>query len=167
MFFTLDIEALYYSHQHLLTGHLTKIVNCKEVAAELTQESYLILSQTAKSQVIENPGAFLFQTATNLAFNHLRHRKVTDDYTQHKINTITEHTPSTEHVFSKQQSLEQFCQIIDELPPRCRDVFILYKIHGMSYKEIAAELGISVSGVEKHIMKGLSHVRQKLLINLD
>lgn len=56
-----------------------------------------------------------------------------------------------------------FCQVVEELPPRCRDVFILYKIHGMSYKEIATELGISQSGVEKHVTKGLSHCRRKLL----
>ncbi len=165
--FTVDIEALYRSHQRQLVGRLTKIVNCNETAAELAQESYLILSQTAKSQAIEYPGGFLFRIATNLAFNHLKHRKVVDDHAQHKANFQSEESPSTEHVVSQQQSLELFCKIIEELPPRCRDVFILYKIHGMNHKEIAAELDISTSGVEKHIMKGLSHCRRKLLAQKD
>ena len=167
MSFTLDFEALYRSHQHQLAGHLTKIVKCKETAAEIAQESYLILSETAKSQAIEYPGGFLYRIATNLAFNHLKHRKVVDVYAQHKINTVSEESPSAEHVVSQHQSLEMFCKIIEELPPRCRDAFILYKIHGMNHKEIAAELGISASGVEKHIMKGLSHCRQKLLTKKD
>jgi len=167
MSFTLDIEALYRSHQHQLVGRLTKIVNCKEIANELVQESYLILSQTAKSQPIQYPSGFLFRIATNLAFNHLKHRKVVETYAQHQINTVSEETPSAEHVFSQHQSLEIFCLIIEELPPRCRDAFILYKVHGMNHKEIASELGISLSGVEKHIMKGLSHCRLKLLAHND
>lgn len=167
MSFTLDIEALYRSHQHQLVGRLTKIVKCKETATEIVQESYLILSQTAQSQPIQYPGGFLFRIATNLAFNHLKHRKVVESYAQHTINTVSEETPSAEHVASQHQSLEMFCQMIEELPPRCRDAFILYKIHGMNHKEIAAELGISPSGVEKHIMKGLSLCRQKLLAQKD
>ncbi len=167
MSFSLDIEALYRSHQHQLVGRLTKIVNCKETAAEIVQESYLILSQTAKVQSVQYPGGFLFRIATHLYFNHLKHRKVVETYAQHKIDTINEESPSAEHVFSQQQSLEMFCQMIEELPPRCRDVFILYKIHGMNHKEIAAELGISLSGVEKHIMKGLSHCRRKLLASKE
>jgi RNA polymerase sigma factor (sigma-70 family) len=164
---TLDIEALYRSHQHQLVGRLTKIVKCQETAAEIAQESYLVLSQTAKFHPIQSPGGFLFRIATNLAFNHLKHRKVVENYAQHKIDIDSEETPSAEHVFSQQQSLDMFCKMIEELPPRCRDAFILYKIHGMNHKEIAAELGISPSGVEKHIMKGLSHCRQKLLAQKD
>lgn len=163
MSFTLDITALFNSHNRELAGHLTKIVKCNEIAAEIVQESYLILSQTAKSQAIQHPRGFLFRVATNLAFNHLKHKKVVEIHAQHQVTSLALETPSAEHDYSQHQDLEMFCQVVEELPPRCRDVFILYKIHGMSYKEIAAELGISQSGVEKHITKGLSHCRRKLL----
>ncbi|MFZ2170458.1 MAG: sigma-70 family RNA polymerase sigma factor [Methylococcaceae bacterium] len=167
MSYTLDITALFNSHNRELAGYLTKIVKCSEIAAEIVQESYLILSQTAKSQPIRHPRGLLFRVATNLAFNHLKHKKIVEIHAQHQITSFKLETPSAEHEYSQHQDLEMFCRIVEELPSRCRDVFILYKIHNMSYREIAAELGISESGVEKHIAKGMSYCRQKLLALRD
>ena len=48
-----------------------------------------------------------------------------------------------------------FCQSALEMTPRCRKAFLMCKVYGFSYKEIASDLGISVSGVEKHIARGL------------
>jgi RNA polymerase sigma-70 factor (ECF subfamily) len=53
-------------------------------------------------------------------------------------------------------------QTIDELPQSCRDAFILHKLRGLSYREIAQLLDISESAVEKHIIKGLKHCRNRL-----
>jgi RNA polymerase sigma-70 factor (ECF subfamily) len=70
--------------------------------------------------------------------------------------------PSLEQEAADQQKLAILRGVIDELPPRCRQVFALHNIHGMSYSEIAKDLGISESGVEKHIMKGLQHCRKRM-----
>lgn len=158
----LDIGALFGAYQSELLIHLTKIVKCNETAADLTQESYLILYKTAQQQTIEHPRGFLYRIATHLAFNHLRHNKVINAHCLHSAGDDA-YSPSTEHWVSQQQRLERFVQIVAELPPRCRDVLILYKVHGMSHKAIAQELGVSVSGVEKHLAKGLGFVRQRLL----
>jgi RNA polymerase sigma-70 factor (ECF subfamily) len=63
---------------------------------------------------------------------------------------------------SNNQQLDAMKQAIEQLPPRCRDSFVLNKIHEMSYAEVARYVGISESGVEKHIMKGLKHCRSQL-----
>jgi len=160
---SLDIEALFHSHQHELIGRLTKIVHCADIAGEIVQESYLVLTKTAQSQTIEQPRGFLFRVATNLAFDYLKHNKVVVNHVEKHGQDYPQETPSTEHIVEQQQRLEMFRKMLDELPPRCRDVFILYKVHGKSYKEIAAELSISQSGVEKHIMKGLKHFRKKIV----
>lgn len=105
MSFTLDITALFNSHNRELAGHLTKIVKCNEIAAEIVQESYLILSQTAKSQAIQHPRGFPFRVATNLAFNHLKHKKIVEIHAQHQITSIKLETPSAEHEYSQHQNL--------------------------------------------------------------
>ncbi|WP_026223599.1 RNA polymerase sigma factor [Methylosarcina fibrata] len=159
---TLNMDALFYGHKIELTRHLAKIVKCDETAADLVQESYLILHKASQRQTIEHPRGFLFRIATHLAFNYLRRNKIADTHSQHLTND-DQASPSAEHLVTEKQRLERFVRIVEELPPRCRDVFVLFKVHGMSQKEIAEELGISVSGVEKHIARGLSCIRRQLL----
>jgi RNA polymerase sigma-70 factor (ECF subfamily) len=124
----------------------------------------MVLFHEVKQQHIENPRAFLFCVAKNLAFDHLKHKKVTDNYAQAQYPLLESsiEASSIEQLMEKNQSVDRLKQVIDELPPRCRDTFILNKMHEMSYGEVAQYIGISESGVEKHIMKGLRHCRERL-----
>ncbi len=58
--------------------------------------------------------------------------------------------------------LEKIRQEIDKLPPKCREVFIMSKIRGMKYKEIAEELGISTKTIENHMTEALRSIREAL-----
>ena len=102
--------------------------------------------------------------AKNLAFDYLKHRKITESYAQTQYPTLesTIEAPSIDQIMVNNQQLEAIQQAIEELPPRCRDSFVLNKIYEMSYTEVALYMGISESGVEKHIMKGLKHCRNQL-----
>ena len=53
-------------------------------------------------------------------------------------------------------------QVLDELPPKCRLVFLLHRAKGMKHAEIAAELGVSVKAVENHMIKANRIFREKL-----
>ena len=158
---TLDLALLFDSHRRELKRHVAKILKCEEAAADLVQESFLILSQTAEKQEIKQPRGFLFKVATHLAFNQLRRNKMMDSYVPILAQDEAE-THSAEHVASQQQRLDRFIAIVNQMPPRRRDVYILHKVHGLSHKEIAKELGITVSGVEKHLIKGFEFLRLQL-----
>lgn len=159
----MNIESLFHDHQRELIGRTIKIVHCADIAGEIVQESYLILTKTSQTQTIKQPRGFLFRVARNLAFDYLKHNKVIAGHVEKYAADYQQEMPSTEHIIEQQQRLEMFKEMVDELPPRCRDVFILYKVYGKSYKEIAQELDISQSGVEKHIMKGLKYFRKKIV----
>ena len=160
----LELEALFNQHRQELHGRLVKIVHCPETAKDIVQETFIILAKTAHSQLIEHPRAFLFRVATNLALDHIKHSKVVQRHADTSSEFGDDHeAPSPERILTQQERLLQFKSIVEELPPRCRDAFILYKVHGLTYREIAAELDISQSGVEKHIMKGLAHCRRRFL----
>lgn len=159
---SLDISALYQLHGKELLHHLLRIVKCPETAQDLVQESYIILTRTTAATGIDHPRGFLYRTASNLALDHLRHNKIVD---RHQETTRLDQEPEHADVASEiadQQWRKLLHQTIDELPPRCRDAFILHKIRGMSYREVAQLLGISESAVEKHIIKGLMHCRSRL-----
>lgn len=160
----LNIEALCQQHQNELIYHVFGMLHCRNIAADIVQESYIRLSREAERQKIEHPRSLLFRIAHNLALDHLKHRKVMENYAQSLDPTLMPATesPSAEQLASEAQRQHILRQAIDELPPRCRQAFTLHNIHGMSYRDIALELGISESGVEKHIMKGLLHCRKQM-----
>jgi RNA polymerase sigma factor (sigma-70 family) len=159
---SLDLSAVYLLYRGELVNRLLRIVHCPETARDLVQDSYLVLSRRAEAEEISHPRGFLFRIATNLAMDYLRHRKVTENHVELAIHTEETESPSTEAEVSKAQWLSMLRKAINELPPRCRDAFILNKVHGLSYREVAETLGISESAVEKHIIKGLVHCRSQL-----
>lgn len=165
----MNITAFYQQHQNELIYYTTRITACRDTAEDIIQESFIILFHEVKQQHIENPRAFLFRVAKNLAFDHLKHKKVTDNYAQaqYPILESTIEAPSIEQTMADHEDIECMKQVINELPPRCRDTFILNKLHEMSYSEVAQHVGISESGVEKHIMKGLKHCRNRLKNSRD
>lgn len=67
--------------------------------------------------------------------------------------------PSPEHLADLQQRLQALERIIECLPPRCREVFWLFRIEGHTQPEIASKLGISLNMVERHIMRALVDLR--------
>lgn len=161
---SMTIENLYLKHKSELIYHVFQILHCQDLAEEIVQESFIKFSFELKKQIVEHPRGYLFRIAKNLALDYLKHQKVTDNYAQTQdpvLMPVTE-SPSLEQLASNQQKLEILRSVIAELPPRCRQAFTLHNIHGMSYSEIAKELDISESGVEKHIMKGLLHCRKRM-----
>jgi RNA polymerase sigma-70 factor (ECF subfamily) len=159
---SLDISALYQLYRKELINHLLRIVKCPETAQDLVQESYIILTRTAADVAIDHPRGFLYRTAGNLALDHLRHNKVVERHLETEQIADEAELPSVESDVSKAQWQALLHQTITELPPRCRDVFILHKIRGLSYREVARMLDITESAVEKHIIKGLQHCRHRL-----
>ncbi len=161
---TLDLSALYRLYRKELINYVARTVCCREIAQELVQESYLILTRTAAEQAIEQPRGFLYRTAGNLALDHLRHNKVVARHAELESGNDEPEASSLsiEQAVSREQWQALLRQAIDELPPRCRDAFILHKVQGLSYRETAARLSISESAVEKHIIKGLQHCRTRL-----
>lgn len=157
----MNVEAIYLNHQSELQFHLTRIVDCPEIAADLAQESFIIFFREAQKQTIDHPRGFLFRIAKNLAYDHIKHRKVTENYAQTKEQSLPPPSefPSAEKLVSVDERLAAITRILDELPLRTREIFVLNRVYGMTYAETAKELGISDSAVEKHMTKALLHCR--------
>ncbi len=160
----MNIEAVYLNHQSELQLHLARIVDCPEIAAELVQECFIIFSRETQKQTIEHPRGFLFRTARNLAYDHIKHRKVTEKH----LNTpdpsliCNEEAPSSEQLALIDEKLALFSSLLDELPDRARQAFILNRVYGMTYTEIAVELKVSDSAIEKLLARALLHFRKQI-----
>lgn len=144
--FTPDFTTLLLEkHRTELTGFLVSRVHCPEAAADIIQDAFLRLTQFESASRIDNPKAFLYKVVGNLAIDH--QRKAQREQSRHADKEALEDqadaAPDLErHVYSRQQ-LAHLRMAIAELPPRCREVFILHKFRHYSYSQIMSELGIA------------------------
>jgi RNA polymerase sigma factor (sigma-70 family) len=133
-------------------------------ADDLTQEVYLHMLARSRTAAIENLHGYLFTVAANVL-----NAKVRGDRARHSRSHIEfnedealadENTP--EHILLQRDQLQVLFAMIQELPPRTRDVFVLHRFEEMTYDAIARKMGISSSAVEKHMIKALHRLTARL-----
>ena len=149
-----------------LANYLRRLVSSPDDVQGIMQDAYLkVFVALGKDRTGGHaPVALLYQVARNLAVSRLRHQKVV----QRSLPAVTvaeelrTARKTAEQQISKSQKLNELMLVINALPPRCRDVFVLRWIHGLSQRAIGEQLQISESTVEKHLAKGLKYCKAKL-----
>lgn len=111
-----------------------------------------------------NPGAFAARILRNTALDALRRRKVLTITAVADFERLAQvdEAPTQEQTVLDRDELRRLREAIAELPAQCRRVFTLRKVYDLSPREIAERLGLSVSTVEKHLVKGLRYCSDKL-----
>ena len=162
--------AIYLSRRSAIERFLISRLGSKDEAEDVLQELFLKLDRTELSQEVQNPGAYLFRMALNLARDRRRERSRarTRDNDWVGIRYVMAGTepvadiPSAEAGYQAKQRVAAIHTAIEELSPQCRRVFLLHKIEGLSHKEVARQVGISRSTVEKHMNTALKHLIRQL-----
>ena len=150
------ITCAFIENSTLLKKFLTRFLYRRQDIEDVVQEAYLRAYGAEKMSVIDQPKAYLFRVARNLALNELksRSRRVTDYIEDYDVQDINHLSPTLEEEIQAQEHLGLYCEAIASLPRQCRKVCLLRKAHGLKHKEISEHLGITVSSVEKHLRKG-------------
>jgi RNA polymerase sigma factor (sigma-70 family) len=135
---------------------LERMVNNPSTAEDLLQETYLRVSRALGERTVEHLEPFVFQTARNLARDHLRARRmqsrtVLDDVPLEVVHNVAAPQSSAEDAAHAEQMLERLNVSLQALSPRQQRIFILSRLHGHGYQDIAAELGVSLSTVQKEL----------------
>jgi RNA polymerase sigma factor (sigma-70 family) len=149
----------------LLRRLLARIVKPQDID-DIVQETYIRVWTASEKTEIVNPKSFMLKTAQNLAYNSLAtawHRRVDleEDFSEIGVELLL--TRDLESQFESNEKFQGFCKAVEALPQQCRRAFVLSKVYGLSQQEIAAQLEISESTVEKHIAKGYLQCREAML----
>jgi RNA polymerase sigma factor (sigma-70 family) len=157
-----DLKALYLAHREELQAYLNRQVRCRETAADLTQDVFIRLSEQAGRSRIGNFRAYLFSSVRNLLIDHFRreqHRKG-EDVPEAELESLAQITPSLEQTVMAQQELQQLQVLVQNMPVRCREVFLLSRLEGLTFVEIGARLGISSKTAFSHMVRALEIIKQ-------
>jgi RNA polymerase sigma factor (sigma-70 family) len=164
-----SLSDLYQRHSATLIRLLRGRLLNRQEAEDVTQEAYLRICAAGGTAALENPKAFLFKTAANLATDLRRRQRVRHSVQgpaagseQGGLDNIAAVIATPEQIVSDRPRLALLEQSIRRLPAKCRTVFVLHRFQGLPYAEIATVLGITVHAVEKHIMRALKRCQEDL-----
>lgn len=111
-------------------------------------------AEAAAGGTIESPRALLFRVARNLCIDDARRRKVAQEWAGAHDGIGTHQTAqSSEYVVAQQRVLARVVETMEKLPPRRREVFLLFRAYGHTRAEIAQRLGITEMAVAKHLLR--------------
>lgn len=158
------LHNLFHQHAHEIGAFVRGRWPKEQDVTDIVQETFLRLSQYSAPETIQNPRAFLFQTAANLTVDRHRRRETRErfDEPEADVEHVADHRLSPEHYWHAHQQLEKFSVWLEELPELRRHAFVLYRIEGCSHAEIAARLGISVRCSERYVMLAMQHISARL-----
>ena len=146
----------YFRKLYLPLGmYALRIVGDADIAEDLVADSFSkVWQRILEGIAIENFKAYMYMTVRNECFLYLRNKKESESI--ENIPDITEELIDTSERDAK------IWKAIDELPPKCREIFLLSKRDGLSNEEIAQEMGISIKTVKNQITKAFSRLREAL-----
>ncbi len=154
------IFKAYYKSVYASALRITKDAN---IANDACQEVFLELwKNRSKIKISTSLKAYLHRGAVNRSLNIIKSRNRHAGQNLEKVIEPTSKASTPEQVTEYKELEEEIKKGIDQLPTRCRQVFVLSRYEGKSYKEIAALMSISVKTVENQMLKALKTLRRVL-----
>ena len=155
--------GFFRKHERSLRRYLTGLVSSSDMAEDLAQEAFARIYAIDASR-LRSPQSFLYRTAHNLALDHLRHGRIAAAEPLHGdlADRIAEHGPSAEVRLAAKEELAMVYQAINELPPKCRQVFLLLRFEERSFKQVACDMGLSETMVRKYAVRALEYCQARV-----
>lgn len=123
-------------------------------AEDFLHTAFIRLEHYRTMNKVDNPVAFLVQSAANIAVDRHRHENfVVPQGVDALAFDMADSAPLQDEVLAARERLKRVRQGLKQLSPKTREIFLMHRIDGQKYREIAARLDISQSAVEKHIAK--------------
>lgn len=149
------------SNVKLIRNYLYYKYGNEEQANDMTQDAFIKLWEKCSEVPIEKAKSFLYTVANNNTLNQIAHKKVVLNYAKNNINS-DKTTINPEFILEEEQFKTKLEKAISNLTETQRVAFLLHRIEGKKYLEIATIIGISVKAVEKRIHGALVSLRSEI-----
>jgi RNA polymerase sigma factor (sigma-70 family) len=157
-----NVAKLFREHNTALLRFTAAKLGSEHEAREVAQEAYVRLLQLDKPETISYLRAFLFKTASNLAVDRLRARRRAPSLHSTTDEDIAAFELSPERQCAGEQMIAVLNRALDELPTKCRRIFVLYRVEELSRAEIAIRMGLGERMVRLYMARALEHLRRRI-----
>lgn len=153
-----DLDSIYRDHNNWLVGWLTTRARCRARASDLAQETFCRLAGQPALHLDRHPRRYLATIARRLLIDDTR-RKISE---RGALEALAVHAGDTvqlgpDRIYEAAQELAALAILLRELPPRVRRALLMSRLDGLTYGEIAAELGVSKSMVKQYVARAFAH----------
>lgn len=161
--FDLGVEMLFRSYYALLCNHAVRFVASREIAEDIVSDVFSACYTTRRFYEIQNSyRAYLFNAVRNRAFNFVKselQRNTSLDDVKY-VPVVADAQP--DELIHYEEMYHDVERAIDRLAPKRRSVYIMRRIEGKNYEDIASELNISLKTVKEHMYQALKQIRSQL-----
>lgn len=156
-------EQLFKAHYRGLHAYANTILRDEDLAEEMVQGMFLKFWEKRELLNIQSSiKAYLYRSVYNDSMNYLKHQKIKTKYQDFTLHSMdTSHEPASAKVELSQLEMK-LKEALNELPENCRTIFQMSRFEELKYREIAAQLGLSIKTVENQMGKALRILRLKL-----
>lgn len=155
-----SLRSIFERYQTDLLRFVASRFGNRNDTEDIVQDAFYNILKADNLDNIENPKAYLYRAARNLALKRLRSEEYHVKYVEQV--DLDQVAVSPEASVSARKHMEHIENVLAELPQKYRRTFEMSRVREMSYREISEELGIGHTTVEKHIIKALKHLREHL-----
>ncbi|RXK01683.1 RNA polymerase subunit sigma [Arcobacter sp. CECT 8989] len=138
-----------------------KKVSSKQIAEDITQETFTRVIQSSNANAIKNERAFLYRVAKNVIIDQIRKNKNINEVCFNEEEFVQDENKTEEKIILDNQT-QQLMSKIDNLAKKRKQAFILHVLKGYSKKEVADLMDLSLSAVEKHITRATIQLKDEL-----
>ncbi|MBP7140642.1 MAG: RNA polymerase sigma factor [Opitutaceae bacterium] len=153
-----------HSHDAALKQYLRSSFPSVGDVEDVVQESYLRVWHRQMQQPLASARSFLYRVARNLAVDRLRRTAISpiEPSAEFISSRAADNNPDAAEAASGKEEVQLLLDAIESLPPRCREILVLQKLHGLSLREIAHRLGIAEGTVQIQGAKGMRRCAEYL-----
>ena len=166
-------EYIFKRYYQRLTGFGRRYIQDTEVVQDIVQDCFAVLweKHSSVSLLSVSVSSFLFAMVRNGCLNHIKHEQVIQRY-EIEYQSFAEGEErlyhidfglEVEHKLLYEELKEKITQVVDQLPERCREVFIRIREEKQSYAQVAEELGISTKTVDAQLQKATGRLKEMII----
>ena len=146
-------EFLFKSYYPRLRGYAIRFIEDEETVRDIIQECFLRFWERREMLSAFSLTSLLFSMVRNGCLNYLKHRSIVEKYRVEYLAKVD----GEERLYYADFMQEQIALVLNQLPDRSREIFLLSRFRGLKNREIAEKLQISTTAVEKHIARALEY----------